>query len=75
MNGFEARQLQERMEMHDANVYFMLGRYQEKKEIAEKQGNQEAVKMCDEIIVELEHIRDDEPLRKLYPYVVQNHGA
>jgi hypothetical protein len=66
MNSFQVKEMRERLEQHDANVHFMIGCFEAKKEMAEKLGNVEAAKEYGEIITMLEHVKDDDSLAKIY---------
>lgn len=66
MNSFQAKEMRERLEQHDENVHFMIGRFEEKKETAEKAGNVEAAKAYSEFVEMLEHVKDDDSLKKIY---------
>jgi hypothetical protein len=65
MTSFQVRQMQERVEQMDENIWFLLGRYQAKKESAEAIGDTQTAQVYGEIVELLEHVRDDESLKKI----------
>jgi predicted CoA-binding protein len=66
MNSFEIKQMQERLEQQDENIWFMEGYYEQKKQSAEAAGNKEAAEAYAEICTMIEHVKDDESLKKIY---------
>jgi hypothetical protein len=66
MNSFEVKQMRERLELQDENIWFMSGFFEERKKSAEASGNKEAAAAYGDIATMLERVKDDESLKKIY---------